>query len=695
MLLNKYVFGDTAVYYVKAPVEGQDGAFVIGLAMYPESVEITDIDKLCCDSLVQVAFTGDRSLIDYTQGLSMRNRDSTLLKLDRQQSDACGVTTYLSDGGGNEYVHRLEYDGKTGVFAFSVEYKNAGERARTLEALDSFSVSGVASPSRKGVSTCGLTLHRMTSAWSRECRLKSDSFSHLGLDMSWGRYGVKTEKWGQRGSMPVRDYFPFGAIEDPEDGFIIGCMMEAPYSWQMEVYQEKESCSFSGGLGDYEFAHWRKEIFPGESFSTHKAYVKVLKSGGVNAVCNAIIKHMDGLLSVPESEESMPVLFNEYCTTWGCPSEENVTEILKAIKPLSLDYFVVDCGWYKPDDKGWCNAIGDWNQSKTLFPTGIKTVVEKINRAGLKAGVWFEFEVAGIDSELYYKPEYLLSRDGYPLSAKNRRFLDLREDLVENYLEKKLLSFLKENGFEYVKIDYNDSIGVGCDSEDGSSLGEGGRQLQEASLEWIDRIKDAVPGIVVENCSSGGSRIEPCRMNKVSMCSFSDAHECKEIPLVAANVSRVVPARQSQIWAVVRKEDDDSRIVWSLTSAMFGRICLSGDIGKVGEDKIRLIQKGIEFYKRVQDIVRYGDIELVDNDVEYYREPFGRQIYKKAYGGRVLLLVHKFERSGDIELELKGYRLKAVYTDMDYTFEKGKFLVKDTRDYQSGAFEFEKNYKEL
>ena len=141
--------------------------------------------------------------------------------------------------------------------------------------------------------------------------------------MSWARYGVKVEKWGQVGSMSNRGYFPFAAIEEMDADITWGVMQDAPYSWQMEVYQEKESCSLSAGMGDYEFAHWRKIIPVGGTFTTPKAYFTV-KKGGLNAVCNAFVHEQDARLTVPESEQAMPVLFNEYCTTWGCPSEENI-----------------------------------------------------------------------------------------------------------------------------------------------------------------------------------------------------------------------------------------------------------------------------------------------------------------------------------------------------------------------------------
>ena len=196
MFSKKYVFGDTAVYYIETPVEGHEGKTTIGLAAYPADWTLGEDANLCCDSLVQVAFTGDEGLIDYTQGVTMRNREGTLLKVESQAADEKGVVTLLSDARGNLYTHMLSYSAKTGVFTVQIVYENASEEARTLEMLESISLSGIIAPSVGVNATIGLRLHRMTSAWSRECRLKTDDFSHLGLDMSWARYGVKVEKWG-------------------------------------------------------------------------------------------------------------------------------------------------------------------------------------------------------------------------------------------------------------------------------------------------------------------------------------------------------------------------------------------------------------------------------------------------------------------------------------------------------------------
>lgn len=682
MFYKKYLFGDTAVCYQEVPVEGHEGKTTVGLALFPVGEE----KEVPLDSLIQVSFTGDETLIDYTLGVTMRNREGTLLKVEEQAAEENGVVTRLRDARGNVYLHHLEYSPKTGVFTVWTEYCNLTGKEQTLESLQSFSISGIHALRGGKATLAGLRLHRLTSAWSRECRPEEDSFANLGLDTSWARYGVKCERFGEVGSMSNRGHFPFAAVEDKERHIVWAAMMEAPSSWQMEVYAEKETCALSGGLADYEFGHWRKTIAPGESFATHKAFLTVQRS--VLACCNAFVAEQEQRLKVPASEESMPVLFNEYCTTWGCPSAENINAILKAIEPFPIDTFVIDCGWYKPDDKGWCNAIGDWRESRALFPEGISAVSSAIRAAGKHPGIWFEFEVAGRDSDCFYDESKLLKRDGHIITGKNRRFLDLRLPKVQEYLKERMLGFLQKNGFEYIKIDYNDSLGIGCDSADGAAPGEGGRRIAEESLVWLAKLKEAVPGLVIENCSSGGSRIEPLRMSQVSMCSFSDAHECNEIPLVAANVSRVIPARQMQIWAVLREGESVSRTVYSLCAAMMGRICLSGDVLHLDEERVRLIQEGLEFYQQVKDVVRYGSISLIDNTVEYYRAPVGRQVYLKEYEGRKLVIVHFLESAEKVSLPLDGYCLKRAFTDLAYTAE-GELEI-EGRPFAAGAFLLER-----
>lgn len=163
------------------------------------------------------------------------------------------------------------------------------------------------------------------------------------------------------------------------------------------------------------------------------------------------------------------------------------------------------------------------------------------------------------------------------------------------------------------------------------------------------KIKAEIPEIVIENCSSGGHRLVYSMMEISSQASFSDAHETKAIPLIAANVHRVIRPDQTQIWAVLRKGDDKTRLEYSLVNTFFGRMCLSGDIYDLADWQWDIVKEGMEFYKKAADIIRYGTTTLQQYTTESYNNPQGNQLYIREYNGKKLVICHRFENSSPCE----------------------------------------------
>jgi alpha-galactosidase len=93
-------------------------------------------------------------------------------------------------------------------------------------------------------------------------------------------------------------------------------------------------------------------------------------------------------------------------------------------------------------------------------------------------------------------------------------------------------------------------------------------------------------------------------MGLCAMGSFSDAHETREIPIIAANLQRLILPRQSQIWAVLRKNDTAQRLAYSLAANFLGRMCLSGEVHDLSPAQWKLSVSAMEFYRRVYPIMR-------------------------------------------------------------------------------------------
>ena len=160
-------------------------------------------------------------------------------------------------------------------------------------------------------------------------------------------------------------------------------------------------------------------------------------------------------------------------------------------------------------------------------------------------------------------------------------------------------------------------------------------------------------------------------MELVSQASFSDAHECDIIPLIAANLHRLIRPEQSQIWAVLRAEADIHRIPYLITSGMLGRLCLSGEIFDMNEEQWKAVTEGIAWYAKVAPIIRNGFTKVIRTNVEDYSHAAGYQAVLRTLGDKAMLVVHTLAGGANPPIEdlFEGYEVLDTYgsgLDGDY-----------------------------
>jgi len=651
---SKFQLGDMwALYLLDTETK------LCGLALLPEGYQ----DMLVLDGwwniepVVQMKILGDVFPDGFIHGHSMRNTATTKGLLFKNQTvKECGtiktIVTTLENNG-VEATHYLEYEEGTPYMKMYSSVCSHREEPVTLEMLSSFNIcafSGISGELRME----DFVLHRMQSKWSMEGKLESTPFLDLQLEPAWIRIGANSVRFGEVGSMPVRRYFPWMIAEDTKFGYSIGAQLAHPASWQMEVYNIDERVSLSGGLVDREFGHWMKCLTKGEVFERPHAILTVAKEDVDGISHRLTMAQRKNLEQVPEVEKSLPIVFNEYCTTWGNPTEENMLKIIDVLKGKGITYCVIDAGWHMKDGADWSD-IGDWIVNRNRFPRGLSYVAEVTKAAGMIPGVWFEMEIVGEDSDIFKKEELLLKCDGYTIQTGRRRFLDMRMQEVQEYLEERVIGRLEQDGFGYLKVDYNDNIGIGCDGAE--SLGEGLRQNMMGSQKFFRRIRERLPELVIENCSSGGHRLEPSMQALASMASFSDAHEWRAIPVIAANVTRAILPAQSQIWAVLRKTDDEKRLYYSLCNTFLGRMCLSGDVYDLEDWQWKIVEESIRLYKLCAPVIKYGRNYIYGPLNKSYNHLKGWQAVCRVSEDkeRMLVVAHTFEGALDtLEILLPG-----------------------------------------
>lgn len=629
---------------------------------------------------------GDRYDNGYGNGMTLSNGES-VQEMTKVREDEKETVFRGKNGHMLTCLHEKQGD----VTVLKTVFRNETDQPAVLEMLASFAIKGVKAD----------RMHRATSFWSAEGKLLSQSFTELNMEESWAGHGYRVEHFGQTGSLPVRKWFPFLVLEDSETGHFLGIQLYIAGSWQIEVLHGYGDIRVLGGLADRDFGAWTKEIAPGESFETPRAVIA--EGSSLEEVCDRLVKAQKPRIAAPDA--NLPVIYNEYCATWGNPSEELIEKMAARLKGSGVKYFVIDCGWYRQrEDENWFNSAGDWKVSPILFPSGLKKTCDTIRANGLIPGIWFEMEDCGVDSETYSETDLLVKRDGIPVTVGTRRFLDMRKKAVWERLDERVLGLLKENGFGYLKVDYNETYGVGVDALCGEAYegadipasgacgncaadvkvtvcdgpGEGLRQCIEGTQAYFRHLTEEMPELVIENCASGGHRLEPSMMELVSQASFSDAHECTIIPLVAANLHRLIRPEQSQIWAVLRRESDPDRIRYLITSAMLGRLCLSGEIFEMDEEQWAAVTEGIAFYEKVKHIIKDGFTKVIRATVEDYKNPAGYQAVLRTLGDEALLLVHTLADGANPPVDdlLAGYETVGTYgSELGADFRGKAFLL--------------------
>ena len=667
---SEYLLGDMLLSY------RLDGQGRMSMALIPAQMKEKVTEKeYHPEPLVQIHARGDRFPNGYGNGHTLACTSATdALKFVSQERQGNTVVTTVSDGGCRTVRHRVAWEESLQAVIAGCEFENTGDKPVTLDLLSSVNMSGI-TPFTGEDAAESLYLHRIGSAWSAEGRVKTESVESVMLERSWSGHALRVCKFGQLGSMPVRGYFPFAAVEDRKAGVTWAVQIACPSSWQIELRRKDDCLNLMASLADGDYGHWAKTINPGETFATPEAYLTAGKGGLDETSQRLLTVHRRNM---PRPDAELPVMFNEYCTTWGNPTHENLKGIVECLKGRGMEYLVIDAGWYRRPGIGWADCGGDWiPEEREMFPEGLKATADMIRSGGMKPGLWFEPETCAPNAEIFRREEMLLTRDGAVIDTDNRRFMDMRKEEVQAYLDERVIGLLKKCGFDYTKIDYNDCIGMGCDDPD--SLGEGLRQNMQGTLRFFRRLREVIPGICIENCSSGGHRLEPSLMAVTDMASFSDAHECAEIPVIAAALHRVILPAQSQIWAVLQASDSIRRINYSLVNTFLGVMCLSGDVVHLNAEQWRKVEEGTEMYRRVRHIIRDGVSAFHDHVSESWRHPRGWQAVIRKAGEQTLAVIHTFggEIPEKVTLDAEGREIRQVMCSEGnrVSLENGKLMV--------------------
>ncbi len=369
-----------------------------------------------------------------------------------------------------------------------LEFENRGPvDTPILEDVLPLDVSVTAEPSER------LTLHHANGSL---CRM--DDFLPQITDLSPG-VDRTLAPFGGRSSNGV---LPFMGIQRTGCGMVLAVGWSG--QWAARFRRDGERLRVTAGM---ERTHL--VLRPGEKVRTPRILALFFEGDdpdvGNNLLRRLLIAHylprIDRELVTPPIAQCLQ--FYYYKT--GEAGEHLEMKALPRAAEAGCDVYWIDACWYG-DGPQWWEEVGTWKVQRGRFPHGLRPISDAAHAAGMKFLLWFEPERVRPKSELRREhPEFLLSCEENP----DNFLLDLGNPAAYDWLVERLSSLIAEFDIDVYRQDFNfDPLPYWrrADAPDRVGISEI-RHVAGLYRLW-DELRSRHPGLWIDDCSSGGRRID-------------------------------------------------------------------------------------------------------------------------------------------------------------------------------------------
>jgi len=199
--------------------------------------------------------------------------------------------------------------------------------------------------------------------------------------------------------------------------------------------------------------------------------------------------------------------FDRYNARPGWATEAGQIEAATLAHQLGFNHYWLDAAWFPGN---FPNGVGNWFCKPAEFPNGLKPVGDVCHKNGMRFVLWFEPERVAPGSQIAEEqPQFVLG-------GKDGGLFNLGNPDARRWLTELICRRIEEYGIDVYRNDFNMdplSFWRTNDAPDRQGISEI-RYIEGLYAMW-DELLARHPGLVIDNCSSGGRRID------IEMCSRS------------------------------------------------------------------------------------------------------------------------------------------------------------------------------
>lgn len=482
--------------------------------------------------------------------------------------------------------------GETGTITRKVEFKNTGKYPIHLENIPSLDVM---------YSRDSYEYSYMSVSWSHERILHT-----LPLDED-------TVSFLSRSGRSSAEYSPWLCMRNVDRDIYYVTQLAWSGNWFMNLYRD-QARNARMEIGEY-FDNGFLVLLPGETIELPEVAISGAYGSMDDAANNLHRYQRDFVLKKQPDDLPLLVQFNSWFPLQQTIDANNLIPYIDKASELGCEVFTIDAGWFTK--KAWDREAGDWNTNRRTFPGGMGAIADHVRSKGMRFGLWFELESLGDQSDmLEAHPDWCLQYDGKPVMAMNRAHLDYSKPEVFEWALGQFDKMYQEcNGIDWVKLDYNVSIGSTFETAEGIKLGNSLRRHVLAYYAWLDTLRTRYPHLFIENCSSGAMRLDLGIAQHAHSSFISDETSPNPSLGMAWSATLEYLPRAVNHWVVGMGNHYaviDQSLPYGYWDYMFkvpmnGQFGISSRILDWGPDLWRCAIENVRLYKRIRSLISDAD----------------------------------------------------------------------------------------
>ncbi len=370
------------------------------------------------------------------------------------------------------------------------------------------------------------------------------------------------------------------------------------------------------GLQDEWFSY---PLIPGEEFIAPEVVLTYSADGLGELSRNLHRCYRTHLCRGKYRDSVRPILVNSWEACYFDFTGEDIYRLAEQAADLGIEMLVMDDGWFgkRNDDN---SGLGDWYVNEKKLGGTLGELIERINGLGLKFGIWIEPEMVNEDSDLFRThPDWAMQIPGRkPVRSRNQLLLDFSRKEVVDAVFEQICNVLDVGNIEYVKWDMNRSM-----ADVYSALADNqGRVMYDYVLglyDFLERIVQRYPNILIEGCSGGGGRFDAGMLYYTPQIWCSDNTDAVDRVRIQYGTSFGYPvsAVGSHVSAVPNHQTGRSTSLKTRgVLAMSGTFGYELNLGALSAEEKEDIRNQVKEYHKYAELIQKGDYYRLTNPLE-------------------------------------------------------------------------------